>query len=175
MTAAVLATSGPVALRRVRAADLPEISRHLFTVSIIEPLTDLDRLRAVHAETGLWGEDAGALAIEAEGRMVGTCQFYRASPVIHGYELGYIIHDEADRGKGYAKVAARLLTDWLFDNRPACHRLQLLIETYNIASWSLAERIGYRREGLLRSAGFTSDTPEDCYLYARTRADHLAD
>lgn len=172
MTAGVLTASGPVALHRIRPEDLAEISRHLFTVSIVEPLTDLARLREVHGQTGLWGEDAGALAIEAEGRMVGTCQFYRASPVIHGYELGYIVHDEADRGKGYAKIAARLLTDWLFDNRPACHRLQLLIETYNIASWSLAERIGYHREGLLRSAGFTSDTPEDCYLYARTRVDH---
>lgn len=158
-------------LRKVEAADLPRIADFLFTVSIVEPLTDLDRLRTVHAATGLWTDDAGAVAIEADGRMVGTCQFYRASPVIHGYELGYIVHDEADRRKGYASIAARLMTDWLFANRPACHRLQLLIETYNIASWSLAERIGYRREGVLRSAGFTSDEPEDCYLYARTRAD----
>ena len=140
-------------------------------MSIIEPLTDLTRLREVFEETGLFGEDAGAVAIEAEGRLVGTCQFYRASPVIHGLELGYIVHDAAERGKGYASAATRLLTDWLFEHRPAVHRLQLLIETHNIPSWSLAERTGYRREGVLRSAGFTGDLPEDCYLYAMTRKD----
>ena len=166
-----LASSGTVSLRRVRAEDLPQIAPHLFTVSITEPLTDLDALRAAHAATGLWGQDAGAVAIEAEGRLVGTCQFYRASPVIHGYELGYLVHDPADRRKGYASAATRLLTDWLMENRPACHRLQLLIETHNIASWGLAQRIGYRREGLLRAAGFTTDEPEDCYLYALTRKD----
>lgn len=158
-------------MRKIEADDLPKIAEFLFTVSIVEPLTDLAQLRTVHAATGLWTQEAGALAIEAEGRMVGTCQFYRASPVIHGYELGYIIHDPDDRRRGFAKEAARLLTDWLFANRPGCHRLQLLIETYNIASWTLAERIGYRREGVLRSAGFTSEEPEDCYLYALTRSD----
>ncbi|UTP37826.1 GNAT family N-acetyltransferase [Phenylobacterium sp. LH3H17] len=160
-----------VSLRLIEAADLPRIAPHLFTVSITEPLTELPRLQAVHAATGLWLEDSGAVAIVENdgGRMVGTMQFYRSSPVIHGYELGYIVHDPADRGKGYASEATRLLTGLLFDERPDCFRLQLIIETWNEASWRIAERCGYTREALLRKAGFSTEDPEDCYLYARIR------
>src|SRR5207249_38768 len=77
-------------------------SAFLYTLSIPEPLTDLTRLREVHQAHGLWSEDAGALAIveHGNGRLLGTTQFYRSSPVVHGYEIGYILHDEADRGRG---------------------------------------------------------------------------
>ncbi|WP_309643381.1 GNAT family protein [Phenylobacterium sp.] len=168
-----IAEGRSVSLRRIEPADLPQIAPHLFTASITEPLTDLSRLQEVHAATGLWLEDSGAVAIveTTGGRMVGTMQFYRSAPCIHGYELGYIVHDAADRGKGYASEATRLLTDLLFAERPGCFRLQLIIETWNQASWRIAERCGYVREGLLRKAGFSTDDPEDCYLYARVRGD----
>ena len=172
MTAAGLAAEGErVGLRRVRSGDLAACAPFQFTLSITEPLTDLTRLREVHQAAGLWTQDAGALAIveKAGGRLVGTMQFYRSSPVIHGYEIGYILHDEADRGRGYASEGLRLLTDLLFAERPACHRLQLIIETWNAASWRLAEACGYQREGVLRMAGFTSAEPEDCYIYSRLR------
>lgn len=167
-----IADGRSVSLRRIAAGDLAQIAPHLFTVSITEPLTDLSRLQAVHAQTGLWLDDSGAVAIveKAGGRMVGTMQFYRSSPVIHGYELGYIVHDPADRGKGYASEATALLTDLLFAQRPGCFRLQLIIETWNDASARLAEACGYQREGVMRRAGYSSDLPEDCFLYARIRA-----
>lgn len=92
-------------------------------------------------------------------------------PCIHGYELGYIIHDPADRGRGVATEAVRLFSDHLFGAAPGFYRLQLLIETWNVASWKLAERCGFVREGLLRSAGFGSGDPADCFAYARTRKD----
>ena len=59
----------------------------------------------------------------------------------------------------------------LFETLPPFHRLQLVIETWNVPSWKLAERCGFVREGLMRSAGFGSGDPADCFLYARTRKD----
>jgi hypothetical protein len=56
-------------------------------------------LREAFAETGFWTQDAGAVAITVEGRLVGTQQFYRAGPGIRGYEIGYIPHANADRGR----------------------------------------------------------------------------
>jgi RimJ/RimL family protein N-acetyltransferase len=174
MSAQSFAAEGErVGLRRIAAGDLQACAGFLYTLSITEPLTDLARLREVHAASGLWADDAGAMAIveKASGRMVGTTQFYRSSPVIHGYEIGYILHDEADRGKGYASAALRLMTGLLFAERPACHRLQLIIETWNTASWKLAEACGYEREGVLRKSGYSSSDPEDCFIYAHLRAD----
>ena len=167
----IVAEGNKVVLRRIERGDLATASAHLFTLSIIEPLTDLERLTQVFEATGCWGQDAGAVAIveRADGRMVGTMQFYRSSPCIHGYELGYILHETTDRGKGYAAQATRLLTAWLWAQRPNCHRLQLLIDVDNEPSWRLAEACGYQREGVLKSAGFDLDNPEDCYVYAQVR------
>jgi [ribosomal protein S5]-alanine N-acetyltransferase len=165
----LLARGQRVGLRRIEAADLPACAPFQYTLSITEPLTDIARLRAAFAETGFWRQDDGAMAVEAAGRLVGTMQFYRAGPGIHGYEIGYILHAEADRGKGYASDALRLFGDLLFAERPACHRLQLIIETWNEPSARLAEACGYQREGVLRRAGYSSDLPEDCWIYARIR------
>ena len=167
----ILAEGSRVRLRNIGVRDLKAASAHKFTLSIVEPATNLKRLRVLHDRHGFWTEDAGAVAIEAasDKRLLGTMQFYRAGACIHGYEIGYILHDDEDRGKGYASEAVRLFSDYLFEERPRCHRLQLIIETWNDASARLAEACGYRREGVLRRAGYSSDVPEDCFLYARIR------
>jgi RimJ/RimL family protein N-acetyltransferase len=169
-----IATGEIVALRRIAAGDLEQISQFAFTVSITDPLTDKAALaRAFDGSNGFWSHDAGAVAIvdAASGRLLGTSQFYRSAPCIHGFELGYIVHDPSDRGRGAASEAVRLFSDHLFQTLPEFYRLQLIIETWNVPSWKLAERCGFVREGLLRSAGFGSGDPADCYLYARTRKD----
>ena len=158
-------------LRPIAACDLPTIAKYDFTVSISESLASQDTLERRFAETGFWQDDAGARAIEVNGELVGTCQFYRSAPCIHGYELGYIVHDREKRGLGYAGEALRLLTGLVMTDRPQCYRLQLIIEVWNTASWKVAERCGYIREGLLRSAGFGAGDPSDCFIYSRTRKD----
>jgi len=166
----IVAEGQRVRLRRIVAGDLPQCAPHQYSLSIQEPLTDLPRVTAVFRETGFWTDDAGAVAIEADGRLVGTLQYYRGGPGFHGYEIGYLIHDEADRGKGYASEALRLFGDLILRERPKCHRLQLIIETWNDASARLAEACGYAREGIMRRAGYSSDPPEDCFLYSRIRS-----
>jgi RimJ/RimL family protein N-acetyltransferase len=98
-------------LRRIQSGDLEQIARFPFTVSIREPLTNAGALSAAFEATGFWTDEAGAMAIVKDGRMVGTCQFYRAAPCIHGFELGYILHDPAHRGHGLAPPAVRAFSD----------------------------------------------------------------
>jgi RimJ/RimL family protein N-acetyltransferase len=169
----VLARGDIVALRRISPSDLAQISRFGFTVSIREPLVELLTLARAFEVSGFWDEDAGAVAgvDAATGQLLGTSQFYRSAPCIHGLELGYIIHEPAERRRGAASEAVRLFSDYLFANRPNYYRLQLVIETWNVPSWKLAERCGFVREGLMRSAGFGAADPADCFLYARTRKD----
>lgn len=168
-----LAQDETVAIRRIHATDLGQIARFGFTVSITELLTDPARLADGFEADGFWRDEAGALAMVevASGRLLGTTQFYRSGPCIHGYELGYIIHDPADRGRGYAPRAVAMFADLLFVERPAAHRLQLMIEVWNTPSWKLAERCGFVREGLLRGSGLGEADPGDSFLYARTRRD----
>jgi RimJ/RimL family protein N-acetyltransferase len=88
---------------------------------------------------------------------------------IHGYELGYVIHDRRDWGKGYASEGLRLLSDRLFAERPAMVRHQFTVSCENVASWKVAERCGFAREGILRASGFGAP-PENSFMYSRVRA-----
>jgi RimJ/RimL family protein N-acetyltransferase len=171
----ILAQGSRVRLRTIGVRDLKAATAHKYTLSITEPMTDPEWARRVFDQTGFWTPDAGACAIESAvdgegGRLVGTLQFYRSGPGIHGLEIGYILHNEDDRGKGYASDALRLFSDLLFAEHPECHRLQLIIETWNDASARLAENCGYASEGILRKAGYSSpDEPSDCFVYSRVR------
>ena len=160
-----------VMLRPVMIEDLSAIAAFDFTVSITQSLPTVEALKRSWNETGFSQEESGAWVIEADGRMVGTCQFYRSAPCIHGFELGYIIHDPVNRGRGYATAAVSQLADKLFEEKNNCYRLQLMIEVWNTASWKVAERCGFIREGMLRSSGFGNGDPSDCFIYARTRKD----
>jgi RimJ/RimL family protein N-acetyltransferase len=158
-------------LRAIEPADFEAAARFPYTLSIAEPLTEIALIERDYARSGLWTRDAGARAIvdPADGRLVGTTQFYQSGLCIHGYEIGYVIHDERDYGRGYATQALALMRDLLWRERPDCYRLQLIIETWNGASCTVAERCGFELEGTLRMAGYSSVPPQDCFLYSAVR------
>jgi RimJ/RimL family protein N-acetyltransferase len=162
-----------VGIRKIQSSDLDQLSKYPFTVSITEPLTDRRRIEEVFLSTGFWTPEAGAVAIVelSTRRLIGTSQFYRSGPCIHGLELGYILHERADRGKGFARIAVRMISDHLFTTTTSIYRQQLLIETWNTASLRLAERCGFTREGILRSSGLGNGEPGDSIICARTRRD----
>lgn len=158
-----------VSLSRLTVKDLRPATRFPFALSAEEPMSDPVRAREVYDATGFWTPDAGALAIEADDRIVGTIQFYRAGPGIQGYEISYQLHDPEDAGKGYFTEALRLFSQLLFAEKPNLKRLQLLVPTWDDRSARRTEDAGFASEGVLRKAGFGADGPEDCILYSRVR------
>jgi RimJ/RimL family protein N-acetyltransferase len=62
------------------------------------------------------------------------------------------------------------LTDWAFEELGAL-RLELLIGVTNDASKRVAERSGYRFEGVLRSRHFKQDMREDTEIWSRLPSD----
>ncbi len=85
-------------------------------------------------------------------------------------ELAYVVAPEA-RGRGLARGAVQLLGDWAFDQL-RLQRLQLRIEPENTASIALAERAGYTREGVLRSAYVVRGRRTDVAMYSRLPGDN---
>lgn len=63
-------------------------------------------------------------------------------------ETGYWVRREA-RGRGVAAAALRLVVAWAFEV-VGVERLELMTETSNVPSQRLAERLGFRREGVAR-------------------------
>ena len=84
-------------------------------------------------------------------------------------ELGYIVAAHA-RGRGVASEALRQLTAWAFEVR-GIQRAYLLIDVDNAASGKVAERAGYRLEGVMRSTYLKQGRRGDTQLWARLVSD----
>ena len=68
-------------------------------------------------------------------------------------EVGYWVAREA-RGRGVASRAVRLVARWAIESC-GIERLQLRADVLNEASQKVAEKSGFRREGVLRSSRFS--------------------
>jgi RimJ/RimL family protein N-acetyltransferase len=84
-------------------------------------------------------------------------------------EIGYLLAPEA-RGRGAAAGAVRLLTRWGFDEL-GLERLELRMSDDNEPSKRVAERAGYRLEGVLRSLPFKEGLRADTAIWSRLPTD----
>ncbi len=84
-------------------------------------------------------------------------------------ELGCCLAPAA-RGRGIATEALVALTDWAFAEL-GLGRVQVFVAPENVAALSLAERAGFRREGVLRSYWEHGDGRLDVIVLARVRDD----
>ncbi len=79
-------------------------------------------------------------------------------------EIGYTVAPAFQR-RGYgAEAVARMLDHLLVEQ--GLHRVSAECDTRNLASLSLLERLGFRREGHLRSSTWSKGAWSDDYLYA---------
>lgn len=78
--------------------------------------------------------------------------------------VGYWVAPSARR-RGIAGLALTLASEWGL-NLPGMARLELYVEPWNEGSWRAAEKVGYRREGLLRSWQQVGDERRDMYMYS---------
>ena len=118
----------------------PEIPRW---TRVPAPYTD-DDARAFVRDAG---DDTFAVVDRETGALLGSVGLVaRDGPVA---EIGYWVKREA-RGRGVAPRAVRLLSEWGLRERGLA-RISLMTEPENTASQRVAEKAGYRREGLLRS------------------------
>jgi uncharacterized protein (DUF427 family)/RimJ/RimL family protein N-acetyltransferase len=84
-------------------------------------------------------------------------------------ELGYIVASGARR-RGAGTAILRALTEWAFAERGML-RLELIIETENLGSQSVARRAGYRLEGVKRSLHVKQERRADCEVWSRLAGD----
>ena len=123
-------------------------------------------------KTGFWTEERGMLLIvdNQSNRILGQVAFFKAEPYYDAFELGYIVYDPKDRGKGITSQAILLFTKYLFDLKNI-FRLQIQCEPENIGSRRVAEKCGYKHEGTARHALIMRGKPVDLEVYAITRED----
>ena len=95
-----------------------------------------------------------AIVVKETGRLIGNCGLRLRDQVSYGFsslheaDIGYEL-DPAYWGRGYATEAVSALVDFGFSQR-SLHRVWTYCIADNEPSWRLMERIGMRREGLLK-------------------------
>lgn len=76
------------------------------------------------------------------------------------------------RGRGIAGRALELVTRWAFEDLGVA-RAQLITDLDNGASQRVAEKCGFRREGVLRAWEPIGDGRPDVVMFARLPGDEL--
>jgi ribosomal-protein-serine acetyltransferase len=113
------------------------------------------------------------LAMCVEGTIVGTIGLHYVEWFDRSAELGYWIGSRAE-GRGYVTRAARLVLGFVFGT-VGLHRIVVRCAVGNQRSAQVAERLGMRREGLLREAHYVGGKFLDQHLYAVLRHEFLID
>ena len=107
------------------------------------------------------------------GRLIGEIQArgHPAQTLPPGvFEVGIVLYDPADRGKGYGMEAVALLTGWLFEQAGAA-RVQASTAVGNLPMRRVLERLGFACEGVMRAFMPEGARRSDYALYAVTKSD----
>lgn len=108
-------------------------------------------------------------AVEASGQLVGALDLKRTDWVARVTEIGYWTARNA-RGQGFTTEAVRALAHWVLQDLDFA-RVELRVATGNAASQRVAEKAGFAREGVARSAGYVHAGRVDLVIYSLIQAD----
>jgi RimJ/RimL family protein N-acetyltransferase len=128
----------------VDACNDPEI-QHWIPV-IPRPYTEEDARAFVRGEVAGIGQQQ--FAVTEDGRIVGSIGL-GINEVTHNASIGYWCALDA-RGRGLTTRALRLLSRHALEDL-GIERLELITDPDNRASQRVAEKVGFQREGVLRS------------------------
>jgi RimJ/RimL family protein N-acetyltransferase len=115
--------------------------------------------------------DLPYLAFERRsGRLVASAGLHRTDWALPATEVGYWVRT-SEAGRGYATEAVSALTAWALEGLGAT-RVALVTDERNAGSRAVAERCGFRLEGILRHAARSPDGRlRDTCLYAKLPAE----
>ena len=159
-------TDGVVSLREWRARDIP---------AIVEICTDPEVVRFTRVPSPYTEQDArdflaggvidemsfAIVSAADEGEVLGSIGLRDAGE--GRGEIGYLVGAQA-RGGGVAPRALRLLAEWAL-TEGGMARVQLYTRVDNPASQRVAEKAGFRREGVIRSHMLLKGERHDAVIF----------
>lgn len=132
------------------------------TMSLVESMIQKSQTRWAASELAKW-----AIALPADDQLIGTCGFNDFSAPHRWAELAYDLAP-AHWGKGLMRHAVSAAIDWAFAHGQI-DRVQAFVRTDNVRSATLLERLGFVREGCLRSFRICRGRAYDFYVYGLLR------
>lgn len=160
-------------LRQITKVDAEDILRYLSDKDVmkhygLEPFQSiedaLDEISwyqsIVEEKTGIrWG-----ITLKGEDRVIGSCGFLNIVPQHSRSDIGFELHKDF-WGQGIAREAVEAVITYGFEQMNL-QRIQALIEPPNSSSQKMVERLGFMKEGLLRSYEFACGKFDDLFMYS---------
>ncbi len=107
--------------------------------------------------------------ISSDGQILGTCSWYWKSKETNWIEVGIVIFEENNWGKGIGtKVLARWI-DYVFDLHPEIVRIGLTTWSGNFGMIAVSEKLGLKREACFRKARIVGGKYYDSVSYGILR------
>jgi ribosomal-protein-alanine N-acetyltransferase len=110
---------------------------------------------------------AWAVLRRADDRFLGMVNYHARQPWNRRLAVGWILVPWA-RGQGFMAEAMHVVLPHCFGGLET-HRIEAEIEPDNTRSARLADRLGFRREALLRDRLFVAGQPRSIWMYALLR------
>jgi RimJ/RimL family protein N-acetyltransferase len=115
---------------------------------------------------------AWAVAERDNDRLIGTTTLFSLAGAHRRAEIGYSLVG-SHQGRGLAAEALRTAIGHAFGDL-GLERIEADVDPRNEKSWQLLERLGFRREGLLRDRWRVDGEVCDSYLYGLLRPEYVA-
>ncbi len=124
-----------------------------------------DRKKFIRGALKQFAENNGFTAgIWHEGRLAGVVGYHSIDWENRSTEVGYWLGEEY-QGQGLVTAACRALVDHAFQEL-GLNRVSIACATENKKSCAIPERLGFRREGVVRQAEWLYDHFVDHVVYA---------
>jgi RimJ/RimL family protein N-acetyltransferase len=144
----------------------PEVTRYLdhgplsreATHDLLKRISGMTRIDERHNELRL------AVELQASGQVIGDVSLWRTSVKHNQGEIGFVLHPE-HQGRGYALESMRELLRIGFEEA-GLHRIVGRCDAENVASASLMERLGMRREAHFRENELIKGAWSDGLVFA---------
>jgi len=99
-----------------------------------------------------------------DGTKIGIAGIFSAGDL---WEIGFALIP-SERGKGYGSEAVTVFVDYIFLSRDLV-RIQARTDVRNIGSQKILEKVGFKREGIVRKSMFIHGEWRDTQLYSILR------
>ncbi|UOE93236.1 GNAT family protein [Alkalihalobacillus sp. LMS39] len=163
-------------LRKITKEDARSMFTYLSDADVMKHygLAPFQSLEEVYDEIdwydSLWKEKKGirwGIALKNEGEIIGSCGFHNKVDRHFRTEIGFELKKEKWK-TGIATEALNPILLYAFTEWQL-QRVEALIEPENIASQRLVEKLGFQKEGLLRSYEYVSGQFDDLFMYSILR------
>jgi RimJ/RimL family protein N-acetyltransferase len=106
----------------------------------------------------------------ADMRLLGYLQIVNIHPVIHAAEVGILIGDDTERGKGHGQEALRMALGFCWRDLNL-QRLSLFVFGENERAIHVYRKVGFKHEGTMRRGGYVGGRLVDVTVMGALRPD----